>query len=200
MQVVRTDAGVDEAVEDNDVAQHTLRDHFAVEPTSRRWVLGLGEALDEGGVEDGVPVEAPLLHQREDVERLVQVSALHAGVQHAAVGHGVGLEALAAHLGPGLQHLLDVAGPSVGLDDGAESHGRAPDAVLAHPLQCGLEPWHVAHPAEDVEERVHQDLVDILGLCPEEVLDERHTARRAPLVAAVRDALCEDRHGVLVST
>mmetsp|Transcript_89334 Transcript_89334/g.276511 ORF Transcript_89334/g.276511 Transcript_89334/m.276511 type:complete len:581 (+) Transcript_89334:648-2390(+) len=199
VQIVCSDTSVDEAIEDDNIAQHTLGDHLAMKPTSCRGILRLGKALDEGGIEDRVPVEALLLHQREDVKRLVKVATLHAGVQHATVSDGVGLEAFAAHLGPGLQHLLDVASPPIGLDDGAVGDCGTPDAVLTHPLQGGLKPRHVAHPAEHVEKRIHQHLVDILGLRLQEVLHERHAARSTPLVTTVGDALGEDGHGVLVS-
>mmetsp|Transcript_86425 Transcript_86425/g.201041 ORF Transcript_86425/g.201041 Transcript_86425/m.201041 type:complete len:215 (-) Transcript_86425:837-1481(-) len=126
------------------------------------------------------------------------MAALHACIQHAAVGHSVCLKTLAAHLGPSLQDFLNVASSPVGLHDGAVCDRRTTDAILTHPLQSCLQPRHVTHPAEDVKERVHQHLVNILRLCLEEVLDKGHPARRAPFVTTIRNAFCEDRHRVLV--
>mmetsp|Transcript_126247 Transcript_126247/g.368901 ORF Transcript_126247/g.368901 Transcript_126247/m.368901 type:complete len:336 (+) Transcript_126247:828-1835(+) len=62
MQVVCPDAGIDEAVEDNYVAQHTLHDHLPMKRSCCRGILGLGKALNESCVKDGVLVKALFLH------------------------------------------------------------------------------------------------------------------------------------------
>lgn len=46
-----------------------------------------GPTLDHRGVEDGVAMLPGGAHALKDLHSLLQVPALHAGVQHAPVGH-----------------------------------------------------------------------------------------------------------------
>mmetsp|Transcript_37418 Transcript_37418/g.87821 ORF Transcript_37418/g.87821 Transcript_37418/m.87821 type:complete len:260 (-) Transcript_37418:783-1562(-) len=150
LQVAGTDAGIDQAVEDNHIARYLLRAHLSIQVHCRRWILCLREALDKSGIENRIPVEAPLLHDLKSLQRLVQVTTLDTSIEHTSVGHRVGFQTFPMHLGPSLHYSVDVACMSVRLHDGPIGHSGALDSVTLHQGQRLLEARHVAELAEDV--------------------------------------------------
>mmetsp|Transcript_61835 Transcript_61835/g.174262 ORF Transcript_61835/g.174262 Transcript_61835/m.174262 type:complete len:647 (+) Transcript_61835:158-2098(+) len=198
LQVAAAHAHIHQGVEGHEVARHALHPHLLVEVHRADEVAHFGETLDEGGVQHSVLVEPLQPHLLEDCHRLVEVPALDARVQHAAASDRIHAEAPAPHVVPNLEHSVDVARPAVGLDHGAVGDRGGRDAVFGHLAQGLLQFQHVPNMAEDIEQRVEHDFVDVLALLLDEAVHQTDAPAHPPLVARRLEALREDRDEVLV--